>query len=96
MDNGMLFAGYRNLGTVEIADQINVTRWASSIPYEISFFRAHLNGILIFHAYLIQLCIISGSFDRVQLLERDLIFQPVLLLLLDTEIELFWNGVELQ
>lgn len=26
MDNGMLFAGYRNLGTVEIADQINVTR----------------------------------------------------------------------
>ncbi|XP_012141097.2 venom dipeptidyl peptidase 4 isoform X2 [Megachile rotundata] len=27
MDNGMLFAGYRNLGTVEIADQINVTRY---------------------------------------------------------------------
>lgn len=26
MDNSMLFAGYRNLGTVEIADQINVTR----------------------------------------------------------------------
>lgn len=26
MDNGMLFAGYRKLGTVEIADQINVTR----------------------------------------------------------------------
>ncbi|XP_054009789.1 venom dipeptidyl peptidase 4-like isoform X2 [Hylaeus anthracinus] len=27
MDNGMLFAGYRKLGTVEIADQINVTRY---------------------------------------------------------------------
>ncbi|CAK9800503.1 Venom dipeptidyl peptidase 4 [Anthophora quadrimaculata] len=27
MDNDMLFAGYRNLGTVEIADQINVTRY---------------------------------------------------------------------
>ncbi|XP_076681327.1 venom dipeptidyl peptidase 4 isoform X3 [Andrena cerasifolii] len=27
MDNSMLFAGYRKLGTVEIADQINVTRY---------------------------------------------------------------------
>ncbi|XP_076294344.1 venom dipeptidyl peptidase 4 isoform X2 [Lasioglossum baleicum] len=34
MDNGMLFAGYRKLGTVEIADQINVTRYLQdTLPY---------------------------------------------------------------
>ncbi|XP_017885602.1 venom dipeptidyl peptidase 4 isoform X2 [Ceratina calcarata] len=34
MDNGMLFAGYRNLGTVEIADQINVTRYLQdTLPF---------------------------------------------------------------
>ncbi|XP_076230244.1 venom dipeptidyl peptidase 4 isoform X2 [Nomia melanderi] len=34
MDNGMLFAGYRKLGTVEIADQINVTRHLQdTLPY---------------------------------------------------------------
>ncbi|OAD59161.1 Venom dipeptidyl peptidase 4 [Eufriesea mexicana] len=32
MDNSMLFAGYRNLGTVEIADQINVTSLCPSFP----------------------------------------------------------------
>ncbi|XP_076231045.1 venom dipeptidyl peptidase 4 [Calliopsis andreniformis] len=34
MDNDMLFAGYRNLGTVEIADQINVTRYLQeTLPF---------------------------------------------------------------
>ncbi|XP_076165408.1 venom dipeptidyl peptidase 4 isoform X2 [Ptiloglossa arizonensis] len=34
MDNGMLFAGYRNLGTVEIVDQINVTRYLQeTLPF---------------------------------------------------------------
>ncbi|CAL7939159.1 unnamed protein product [Xylocopa violacea] len=34
MDNAMLFAGYRNLGTVEIADQINVTRYLQdTLPF---------------------------------------------------------------
>lgn len=31
MGNDMLFAGYRQLGTVEIIDQINVTRWEFTI-----------------------------------------------------------------
>ncbi|XP_043250210.1 venom dipeptidyl peptidase 4-like isoform X2 [Colletes gigas] len=34
MDNAMLFAGYRKLGTVEIADQINVTRYLQeTLPF---------------------------------------------------------------
>ncbi|KOX67435.1 Venom dipeptidyl peptidase 4, partial [Melipona quadrifasciata] len=37
MDNGMLFAGYRNLGTVEIADQINVTRSEKTLRQRLVF-----------------------------------------------------------
>lgn len=44
MGNDMLFAGYRQLGTVEIFDQINVTRWEFTV-ISITDFR-------VFHNYL--------------------------------------------